>query len=70
MGVRAVWPLKRFGQKKSKSIDMRFDWARCRVQQHQLLVSHVAGSMNLSDLLTKALPAKERASLAFLCVHW
>jgi hypothetical protein len=50
--------------KKSKSIDTRFDWTRCRVQQHQLLVSHVAGSINLSDLLTKALPAKERASLA------
>ena len=29
--------------KKSKSIDMRFDWTRCRVQQHQLLVSHIAG---------------------------
>ena len=43
---------------------------RERVQQHQLLVSHVAGSINLSDLLTKAPPAREHASLAPLCVHW
>ena len=31
---------------------------------------HVAGSINLSDLLTKALPAKEHASLAPLHIHY
>ena len=56
--------------KKSKAIDMRFDWARCRVHQHQFRVSHIAGSINLADLLTKALPAKEHTSLAPLYVHY
>ena len=56
--------------KKSKAIDMRFDWTRCRVHQHQFRVSHIAGSINLADLLTKALPAKEHTSLAPLYVHY
>jgi hypothetical protein len=42
--------------RKSKSIDMRFDWIRDRVRQNQFVVSFIKGSLNLADFFTKALP--------------
>ena len=35
--------------KKSKSIDMRFDWIRDRVKQLQLIVDFIPGALNLAD---------------------
>ena len=42
--------------KKSKSIDMRFDWIRDRVKQNLFTVIKIAGTANLADFLTKILP--------------
>ena len=50
--------------KKSKSIDMRFDWIQDRVKQNQFTVRPIPGPVNLSDFFTKALPALEHCRLA------
>ena len=50
--------------KKSKSIDMRFDWTQDRVRQKQFKVVHVGGSMNVSDFFTKALPVHVHQEMA------
>ena len=50
--------------KKSKSIDMRFDWIRDRVRQLQFDVRFIPGKLNLSDFFTKALPVHEHVRLA------
>ena len=42
--------------KRSKSIDMRFHWVRCRVRQNHFRVQWIAGAHNLADFFTKALP--------------
>jgi hypothetical protein len=42
--------------KKSKSIDMRFDWIRDRVQQKLFTVHKILGTSNLADFFTKILP--------------
>ena len=54
--------------KKSKSIDMRFDWIRDRVRQGQLLVSFLPGVLNLGDFFTKSLPVHTHASVSPLFV--
>jgi hypothetical protein len=50
--------------KKSKSIDMRFDWIKDRVRQLQFAVRSIPGKVNLSDFFTKALPVLEHCRLA------
>ena len=50
--------------KKSKSMDMRFDWIKDRVRQLQFLVRYIPGKVNLSDFSTKALPVHEHVRLA------
>ena len=50
--------------KKSKSMDMRFDWIKDRVTQGQFEVSFIPGKLNLSDFFTKALPVHEHITLA------
>jgi hypothetical protein len=50
--------------KKSKSMDMRFDWVKDRVKQRQFDVSFIPGKLNLSDFFTKALPVHEHIALA------
>jgi hypothetical protein len=42
--------------RKSKSIDMRFDWIRDRVKQNMFTVFKIAGTSNLADFFTKILP--------------
>jgi hypothetical protein len=49
--------------KKSKSIDMRFDWIKCRVRQHQYVITFVPGAHNLADFFTKPLPVHIHVSL-------
>ena len=51
-------------QKKSKSMDMRFDWVKDRVRQLQFDVRFIPGKINLSDFFTKALPVHEHVRLA------
>ena len=41
--------------KKSKSIDMRFDWIIDRVRQHQFKIQFCSGILNRSDFFTKPL---------------
>jgi hypothetical protein len=50
--------------KKSKSIDMRFDWIQDRVRQLQFDVRFIPGKLNLADFFTKALPVHEHVRLA------
>ena len=50
--------------KKSKSIDKRFDWIKCRVRQGQFNIKWIAGSSNLADFFTKALPVHVHQALA------
>lgn len=50
--------------KKSKSIDMRFDWIQDRVRQKQFKVVFVSGSLNRSDFFTKALPVHVHQEMA------
>ena len=54
--------------KKSKAIDMRFDWIRDRVRQKQFIVSFLPGSLNLADFFTKSLPKGKHQELAPLYV--
>jgi len=42
--------------KRSKSIDLRFHWVRCRVRQNHFRVQWIAGANNLAIFLIKALP--------------
>ena len=50
--------------KKSKSIDMRFDWLRCRVRQNLFSISWISGDRQLADFFTKALPVHVHVALA------
>ena len=50
--------------KKSKSIDKRFDWVKCRVRQHQFNIKWIAGADNKADFFTKALPVHVHRELA------
>jgi hypothetical protein len=50
--------------KKSKSIDMRFDWIRDRVKQLQFLVEFIPGALNLADFFTKALSVQRHVELS------
>ena len=56
--------------KKSKAIDMRFDWIRDRVRQKQFIVSFLPGSLNLADFFTKSLPKWKHQELAPLYVDY
>ena len=49
---------------KSKSIDMRFDWLRCRVRQHQFSITWCSGTDQYADIFTKALPVHVHQQLA------
>jgi hypothetical protein len=53
-----------FRPKKSKSIDMRFDWLRCRVRQNLFSISWISGDRQLADFFTKALPVNAHVALA------
>ena len=55
--------------KRSKSIDMRFNWTRCRVRQHQFKVEYIPGPQNLADFFTKPLPVHTHQSLAHVYSH-
>ena len=50
--------------KKSKSIDMRFDWIQDRVRQQQFQVIFVPGILNRADFFTKALPVHVHQEVA------
>ena len=50
--------------KKSKSIDVRFDWIQDRVRQKQIKVEWIAGGKNLGDFFTKSLPVHVHQELA------
>ena len=56
--------------KKSKAIDMRFDWIRDRVRQHQFTVSFLPGAINLADFFTKSLPVWKHKQMSPLYVHY
>jgi hypothetical protein len=49
-------------QRRSKAMDMRFHWTRDRVRQGQFSVIWRPGIVNLADIFTKALPAKDFVS--------
>jgi len=55
--------------KRGKSIETRFHWIRDRIRQGHFTVSWVAGSGNLADFFTKALPIKRHQELMKLLVH-
>ena len=50
--------------KKSKSIDVRFDWMQGRVRQKQFKVVFDSGFLNRSDFFTKALPVHVHQEMA------
>jgi hypothetical protein len=55
--------------KRSKSIDMRWHWARDRVAQGHFEVFWRKGSKNLADFFTKPLPVWQHQALMPLLVH-
>ena len=57
--------------KKSKSIDMRFDWIRDRVRQGQFSVHKILGTANIADFFTKILSTQRHLFLLpFLLGHY
>jgi hypothetical protein len=56
--------------KKTKSIDMRFDWTRDRVKQVQLRVIFLPGVLNLADFFTKSLPVHTHVAVSPLYVTY
>ena len=48
---------------RSKGIDMRYYWLRCRVQQGQFKVTWKAGAVNLADYFTKHHPPTHHKAL-------
>jgi hypothetical protein len=56
--------------KKSKSIDMRFDWIRDRVKQGQIVVDFLPGLLNLADFFTKSLPVQTHVAVSPLYVTY
>jgi 3',5'-cyclic AMP phosphodiesterase CpdA len=54
--------------KKTKSIDMKFNWIRDRVRQKHFIISWRKGEHNLADFFTKALPVHIHQSLMPLLV--
>jgi hypothetical protein len=50
--------------KLSKSLDMRFNWLRDRVDQGQFRVVFVPGAQNLADFFTKSLPVGRHITMA------
>jgi hypothetical protein len=50
-------------QKRSKAMDMRFNWTKCRIRQGQLLIHWKKGSDNLADYFTKHHPGTHHQSL-------
>lgn len=55
-------------QKRSKAIDMRFNWIRDRVKQGHFSVTWRPGSENLADYFTKAHTVKHHLALRILYV--
>jgi hypothetical protein len=56
--------------KKSKSIDMIFDWIRDRVRQKLFTVLKIDGTANLADFFTKILPvARHKFLIPLLLGH-
>ena len=49
--------------KRSKSIDMRFDWIVDRVSQNLFTVNFIPGTTNIADFYTKPLPVHEHKQL-------
>ena len=49
--------------KRSKSIDMRFDWIRDRVSQGLFSVHHTPGLFNIADFYTKPLSVQRHRQL-------
>lgn len=56
-------------QRRSKAIDMRFHWIRCRVDQGQFIITWAPGSRNLADYFTKSHPAKHHLLMRPLYVE-
>ena len=56
--------------KKSKSIDMRFDWIQDRVRQLQFQVSFIPGAINLADFFTKALSVEKHVEVSSVYVTY
>jgi hypothetical protein len=50
--------------KYSKSLDMRFNWLRDRVDQGQFCVVFVPGILNLADFFTKSLPVGRHVTMS------
>jgi hypothetical protein len=50
--------------KKSKSINKRFDWIKCRVRQREFNIEWISGESNLADIFTKNLPVRVYQVLA------
>jgi hypothetical protein len=45
-------------QKRSKAIDMRFNWIKDRIRNREFILVWDKGSRNLADFVTKAHPTK------------
>ena len=56
-------------QKKSKSMDMRFNWLRDRVSQHHFYLPYIPSLKNIADFFTKPLPVHRHAEFSPLLVH-
>jgi hypothetical protein len=71
MSVRAVWPLKQFGPKNRIALTCASIGPDAAFSSTSSLspTSPVPSTSATCYLLTKALPAKEHASLAPLCAH-
>ena len=55
--------------RRTKSIDMQFNWIRDRVRQGQFVVTWLKGSDNLADFFTKPLPVHSHTKIMPLLVH-
>lgn len=56
-------------QKRSKAMDMRFDWIRDRVKQGQFFVYWRKGEENLADYFTKHHPVEHHRKMRPTYLH-
>ena len=55
--------------KRSKAMDMRFNWVRCRVKQKQFLIYWKKGADNIADYFTKHHPAEHHRKMRAKYIH-
>jgi hypothetical protein len=55
--------------KRSKAMDMRFHWVKCRVKQGQFIVRWAPGKNNYADFFTKLHPVKHHREARLYYVH-